>query len=778
MRPGAGQAGEPLGKPAAPGKQGVGTAQELASPSTIGRATGSFGPLGNPGRSRAVLGNLLFSLAALLAGLAVLGLLPRAWSGTLMAPLLLFGWAWPLLRRCAPNNAEPLKLGLFALALSPLIGCLVWLVLRAVFPGDELGLERALAGSCFVGAAWQWVNPARPLAGHGGGRSAAIALLLTALVTFGVGWIVLGGNAVRLSHHGLLHSAIALASDRALPPGNPWMAGAPLAYYWAYHVLGAFLARALWVAPTVALAYTNLWAAALCVLATWLCLAQLLGRARYEFWALLLSLGGLNLLGGYALLTGGAWPEAPREAGELLAQLRSFLVGGPEGQPRFDPRLASAFSKFGNLSSYPAALALGLVGLVAALQALGSGGRLWRHLAAACLGASLVLNPLVGAPWILLVATAALFDSGPLAARFKLPLALLLWSLPGVWLLRLAAQEFSGPTVTLTFGWERLVRTLWPVLLWLPLALLGAWAVLFGPEPERPRRGRAWLLLGLGFAPLVVAAVVTLPYENEYKFVRAAAWTLPWLAALGLRWLCQRAPWGLGLGLLAALGMGLLGLANSAFLARAYGGLANSHLPLEERPLALLPRADGDYAQTLTGQLSTAEIEALASDALARRAAYAFLRTDERVRSTDPILIIDSARPVGALWLAPGGPPARFIEPSNLQGHEAAAFAALDLYVDRPSQALDARAPDAQARLEFLSGLFDSSQPWGEVQSLRFQQSGRPLVFFLGELERRRDPKLVARLEQFGFGSIWSSGGARLYAYPQTFVAAFAAAPR
>jgi hypothetical protein len=201
-------------------------------------------------------------------------------------------------------------------------------------------------------------------------------------------------------------------------------------------------------------------------------------------------------------------------------------------------------------------------------------------------------------------------------------------------------------------------------------------------------------------------------------------------------------------------------------------------LPLEERPLALLPRADGDYAETLAGQLSKAEINALASDGLARRAAYEFLRFDERVRSADPILIIDSNRPVGALWLAPLGPPARFIEPSNLQGHEAAAFAALDLYVDRPSQALDARAPDAQARLEFLSGLFDSSQAWSEAHTQRFLAAGRPLVFFLGELERRRDPKLAARLEQFGFGSIWSSAGARLYAYPQSFVAAFAAAPR
>jgi hypothetical protein len=710
--------------------------------------------------------------------LALWGVLPRSWSGLLGAPMLLGGWAWPLLRRWSPPDAERLKLALFAAALSPLIGCLLWLLMRLPFGPGEVGLDRALAGAFFLGVSLQWLAPARCTGGHGGGRSVSVALMLALLVGAGVGWICLSGNAVRLSHHGLLHSSIVLASDRGLPPSNPFMADAPLAYYWAYHVVGAFVARALWVAPTIALASTNLWAAALCVLASWLCIASLLRRARFEFWALLMSLMGLNLLGGWWSLSGGDWPAAPQEAGEVLAQLRSRLVGGTEGAPRFDPRLASAGSKFGNLSSYPAALALGLCGLAAAFQALGAGGRPWRQLTAVCLGACLILNPLVGAPWILIVGSASLLATGPFRARLRLPLALLLWSLPGFLLLRLAAQEFSGPTVTLAFGWERVGRTLWPLALLLPLALCGAWRVFLGSPEERPGSARAWLLLGLSFAPVVVAALVTLPYENEYKFVRAAAWCLPWLAAVGLRWLVGCGWLGRLAGSAVAVLLLVLGSFNTAFLVHAYGGLARSEVPLEERPLALLPRADGDYAQQLAGQLPAPELEALASDALARRAAYAFLRFDPRVRSANPILIVDSARPAGALWLAPEGPPARFIDSGNLQGHEAAAFAALDLWVDRPSQALDARAADAQARLEFVSGLFDTSEAWGEAHTRRFSQADRPLLFHLGELERRRDPKLPSRLEQFGFTPVWSLGGALIYAWPASFAASFAASPR
>jgi hypothetical protein len=710
--------------------------------------------------------------SALLAALAAFGLLPRAWCGPLAAPLLLFGWARPLLLRWAPPEPAPLKLWCFSLALSPWIGCSVWLLLRLLLPSGEAGLERALGLSLALGAPWQWIGPQRPAPGPGAGpsgRLAALAALLLALAVLALG---LSGNALRCSHHGLLHSALALASDRGLPPGNPWMAGAPLAYYWAWHVFGAFLARLLWVAPTLAFAWQNAWALGLATLATWLLAAPLLQRARAEFLALFLALAGLNLWGGYGLLAGGPWPAAPADAGELLASLRQGLVGGPEGAPRFDPRLALALSKFGNPSSYPAALALGLCGLVAVWQALGPARpALWRVLAAALLGLALIVNPLLGAPWIGIAALAALLGGRRLSERLDLPLALALGSLPGLYLLQLAAQEFSGPPVRFVASAERLLRTLlpvWPLLLPLPFAARAAWR-----DRQRLGAARLWLLLGLALGPLLAALLCTLPYENEYKFVRASAWILALPAALGVAELGRRGAAGRAAGLLLSAFLALGAALNLSFGLHAYLGLAQSELPLEERPLALLPRADGDYHAAFDAELGADGAAAIESDARTRRAAYEFLRGDARIRRANPCLVVDVARPVGGVWGLPGGRLQRFVEPLNLQGHEAAAFAALDLYVDRPSQALDARAPGAQGRLEWVSARFDAGAPWGEEVPRALAELGRPLVLLLGEAERRRDPKLRARLEQFGFAPIWSAGGALLLAWPAAFAAEF-----
>lgn len=717
---------------------------------------------------------LATALTAALAALAVFGLLPRAWSGPLAAPLLLFGWARPLLARFAPGEPAPLKLACFSLALSPWIGCGVWLLLRLALPPGEAALELALGLSLALGVPWQAISPRDRARGPTAGRSGRLAAGLAIALALALLALGLSGNALRASHHGLLHSALALASDRGLPPDNPWMAGAPLAYYWAWHVFGAFLARALWTAPTVAFAVQNAWALGLAVLATWLLAAPLLQRARSEFLALFLALSGLNLWGGYGLLAGDPWPAAPGDAGELLSQLRRHLVGGPEGAPRFDPRLACALSKFGNPSSYPAALALGLCGLVAVWHALGAlRVRLWLLLAGALLGLALIVNPLVGAPWIGICAAAALLGGRGLAQRFDLPLSLALWSLPGLYLLRLAAQEFSAPPVRFAFGAERCWRTLlpvWPLLLPLPFAALAAWK-------QRGRLGaaRLWLLLGLALGPLLAALLFTLPYENEYKFVRAAAWILPLPALLGLAEVARRGPLGRGLALLFACGLALGSGLNLGFGLRAYLGLAGSELPLEERPLALLPRADGDYRGALDAELGAEAAEAVASDAKTRRAAYEFLRSDGRIRRLDPCLIVDAARPVGGVWSRPGGRLQRFVEPLNLQGHEAAAFAALDLFVDRPSQALDAAAPGAQDRLEWVSARFDAGAPWGEEVRRTLEGLGRPVVLLLGEAERRRDPKLRARLEQFGFAAIWSQGGALLLAWPDSIAADFAA---
>src|SRR3954447_24611594 len=48
------------------------------------------------------------------------------------------------------------------------------------------------------------------------------------------------------SWHGFLHAAIATRfSEGVFPPENPFFAGQPLPYYWAYHFVGYWLSQIL-----------------------------------------------------------------------------------------------------------------------------------------------------------------------------------------------------------------------------------------------------------------------------------------------------------------------------------------------------------------------------------------------------------------------------------------------------------------------------------------------------------------------------------------------------
>ena len=81
---------------------------------------------------------------------------------------------------------------------------------------------------------------------------------LRPLVTSALFWMLLVGSIHResprtlLSAHGFLHSAIAQrfwVDGPLLPPQNPFFAGEPLPYYWAFHALGAAVGGALGIDP-------------------------------------------------------------------------------------------------------------------------------------------------------------------------------------------------------------------------------------------------------------------------------------------------------------------------------------------------------------------------------------------------------------------------------------------------------------------------------------------------------------------------------------------------
>ena len=342
----------------------------------------------------------------------------------------------------------------------------------------------------------------------------ALALLVLLILLF-------GGEAVRVSYHGSLHSTIGEAVLRdGLLPENPYHAGAPLRYYTLYPALGAALGRT-GLGPFWAFALLNVIAAGLLAPAL-----DALGRGfglgygarRAAFLAAVLGFNALGWIG--VLVDGAAIGTTP------VVALRAATFGGHGFG--WDARLQAFLPKFLNVSSFALALPFGLFALAQAARGARSGRPLRAGLAAA---AALALNPLVGgfagvgmagllAAGMRAVPARRVFawlGSGLLAVVLALPFLLAL--------LHRAPAGVAGAAVQL--GGSPLADLFGPLLLLLPCGLFG----LRRMEPSARARW-AWLV---ALAALLVL-FGEMPWGNEYKFARLGGllWALPagaWAAA-------------------------------------------------------------------------------------------------------------------------------------------------------------------------------------------------------------------------------------------------------
>lgn len=696
------------------------------------------------------------ALAPLGAGLALIGalalgahsgLLPAPWARA-AAPLLFGGALIGPLARLTPGPASPIKLLLFASLLTPVAWTGLDVLLRIAM-GNAEGAGRAATGVLLVAAiAGQLACRGRRLRVERLGLGAWGAIVLAALVAGWTAAVLLEGSAARVSFHGLLHSGLALACERAVPPTNPWLAGEPLGYYWAWHALGGVVTRVLGGAPTVAFAWIGVWAAACSVLALQQVAAVLFRGARRELAGTAFALFGLSALGGwYALLRGQLGAAAPADNAELLASLRALLVPVVGGELAWDPRVAFGLSKFGNLSSYPSALALGLGGMAAAAHALRHGHRTWILLCAATIGASFALNPLVGGPIAGITACSAFVVGATPRVRFGLPATLVVAALPGLWLVREAQQAYAGAPIGLSFSAARSIAVLGPWALLLPPAVWGLLCLRRELEPGDPRWRVAWMLALAVVADGVAAACVELPWANEYKFVRLGALPAGLLAGAGLF-----GADGSGrrlVGVLCALPLTVGAALDTWVGARAYLGLSGVQLPLVESPGRLAPEP-GAFEP--------------ARDA---RAAYDWLATDSRVRGSGAVLALDPRRTGGvAFGAGPDGHGFRFTTAQNLQAHEAVAFADLDLFCDRPSQVLSEQDPVAQLRRDALEELFAGKEPWSEATRRTLFDHPRPLLVWIESRADGARPGFERGLERFGFELVFEAGGVRIWLAP------------
>lgn len=642
-------------------------------------------------------------------------------------------------------------------------------------------------------------------AAPGAGRAAFVALVMACCCALVVGLALFAGPAIRASFHGLLHSSITEEVARSVPPENPWLAGRPLPYYWAWHGLGALVGGALGLAPTLALALLNVWAAFLVPLALYFLAAPLLREPKRDLAAVLVGLFGLNVLGGWLLLSTRPEFVPPDGPLALLGQLRALVptsVTELGAIDAWDARLAWGPSKFGNLSSYPVSLALLLCGWLASGHALrgrwgsrtDASGRTWAILAALSLGASLAMNPLVGAAGFAATGLVAL-----LRGRVLLLGAMAIAAIPGVLEVLSASSHRTGSSFELHLDggaiWSALLPVLPLIVCALPLFWRRPWTSTGAAEETRAESGtsnpqrdqaldptaegpRSFLLLLTVAAALslVVASLVVFPEDNQYKFVRIAAFPLAILAAGGLGVLfAARDLTARGFAFAAALFL-VVGAATSGWWGgRAYAAWSQVEVPLVEADGVLLPGGDEPLA------LALAELRRLAAD------------FDSGAR---PVLLVD---PVDApsrtaafedalgirwipTWTYSGH---RFRGAHNLQGHEAAAFSGMSIFADTGSYLVDAD-PDWPERMAALDAFFaplesGAGGDWGPGR-LRQQLEllGRP-AFLMHEGSLLRLPSsespdwsedfpeyerfdIGATLDSLGFEVLWQRGDVTIYA--------------
>ncbi|HEY8122874.1 MAG TPA: hypothetical protein VII78_16245 [Myxococcota bacterium] len=110
--------------------------------------------------------------------------------------------------------------------------------------------------------------------------------------------VLLSSSRTLVSWHGFVHAGIAAQiGDGSLPPENPFFAGEPLPYYWAYHALAAALARVAHVDSLHALAALTLASLALLMFSALRLGAREYGSASAGLLVGWLALAGLNPAG-------------------------------------------------------------------------------------------------------------------------------------------------------------------------------------------------------------------------------------------------------------------------------------------------------------------------------------------------------------------------------------------------------------------------------------------------------------------------------------------------
>jgi hypothetical protein len=334
----------------------------------------------------------------------------------------------------------------------------------------------------------------------------------------------MGGETIRASYHGYLHTSVGEAVLRTgLTPENPYHAGTALRYYTLYPSLGPLLGR-LGFGPIWGFALLNILASLLFAPA-WDAFAKSAGlrfaARRISFLAAILGFNALGWLG---------WMMAPPPEASHVPIFSFIAMTWAEQGWGWDARLQAFLPKFLNVSSFALALPFALWAMAPAMAheenpEVRQGNKRHALKTVLPLTVSLALNPLAGGFAALCIGLwkfPSLF-SGPLSKRLAWPMVGLvacLASTPFLIPLFQSAPTGDSLTGTVRFQHNGIMNFLGPTAL---LLIPGGLGCLLWKPAHRNR----WALA------LVLAIAVTiftrLPWGNQYKFARIAGllWALP-----------------------------------------------------------------------------------------------------------------------------------------------------------------------------------------------------------------------------------------------------------
>lgn len=526
-----------------------------------------------------------------------------------------------------------------------------------------------------------------------------------------------GGNATAVSYHGLYHAGIAQSIADGFPPEDPYFAGEPLHYYYAWQAAVAGIAAWFGVGPLFSIQLLNLLAALLFALGL-----DAAGRAaglshaarRWAFPLAVLGFNGAGWLGGLF-----SWSEtrqllAQEPALPALYALQNFQFG-------WETRNLSFLSKLLNASSHALALGPALFAIAPTLAEQtrpSASGWLAPLRGGAWLALTLALNPVIGFAVGLAMA----------AARFARPQswsAFRPWIVAALFALLLAAPFLwplfggDGESAAIDWRWLRIWNLVGPGLALLPLLWLGLhW------ERLGPARGRLLAALAaVGWCAIALA----LPLGNEYKFIR-----IFWMLA-ALPCGAQLASWlSMGRGRSLAVLYLLLLLPTTAATAWQYARVGRQVAPVAEVDGVLLVR--GSVRDPESGRRVRPWIQAI------------------RTLPADAVLVDEPALAGG--WL--GGM-------VIAQGSPLVPLTSRSLFTDRADfHGVSMHGMEAVGQRIALGNAAQRGEP-DALRAIGALFQGRPVYLLRRPGAEERNPGSTARLEEALGGPVAESAGLAIY---------------